>query len=58
MYEEKLYDVVLLENDKVTVSDHQDKRNDGHITGVFLSRKEAVQNAKKLSRQHGLEYVS
>ena len=57
MTEEIMYDVVLMDNDKITVLEHSNRQSGEHVTGVFLTRKEACTNARKLSRQHGLVYV-
>lgn len=56
MYNETLYDVVIINNSEVAVKVHP--CNIGHVTGVFNNIRDAKSNARKLSRQHNLKYTS
>lgn len=56
MYNETLYDVVIINNSEVAVKVHPS--DIGHVTGVFNNIRDAKNNARKLSRQHNLEFTS
>lgn len=55
--EEKLYDIVITQT-TVFVRPHEDKDKPGeHTTAVHNNKTGACNIARKLSRQHDLEYI-
>lgn len=54
--EEKLFDVVIINDKIVTTREHRTDKEGEHTTGVFQTINGAKKNAHKLEQQFGLEY--